>query len=407
MSPHPEPVEDKPLRVWLVDPSLYTGPYDGALTDGLLQAGVLPRWATRPTRPGDRQEIPAEYVDAFFYRRVDGLTSWPKPLRSLAKGLAHGWGVAQLVWRVWRRPPDAVHMQWVVLPLLDALALWLIKRKCALVFTAHDTVPFNGLHVSLLQNLGFDLPLRMADAVVVHTRTGRRRLIERGVEPSKIVVIPHGPLKLHVPPSSPQATRDPRHTFVLFGELKPYKGIDVLVEAVACLPQAMRDQCRFIVAGREWMDLTTIRQRIGELGLQSSIDLRAQRQTDQQMADLFHEADCFVFPYREIDASGVYFLVKSFGKWIVASRVGIFAEDVADGIDGRLVAPSSVDELCAALVEASERKGAPRQSAADDSWRAIGVSTRQAYERVSRSEPRSSEGRSGGLRRGVAGDERV
>ena len=62
-----------PLRALLVDPSLFTGPYDGALTEGLVAAGVEPVWAVRPTRKGDRQEIDVARVDPFF---------WLNPARS-------------------------------------------------------------------------------------------------------------------------------------------------------------------------------------------------------------------------------------------------------------------------------------------------------------------------------------
>src|SRR3954465_2327366 len=84
------------LRVWLVDPSLFTAPYDAALNDGLLAADVHPTWAVRPVRPGARQEIAPEYVDEFFYRRVDRLRG-PSKLRALAKGVSHALGLARLV----------------------------------------------------------------------------------------------------------------------------------------------------------------------------------------------------------------------------------------------------------------------------------------------------------------------
>src|SRR2546423_15084634 len=84
-----------PLHALLVGPSLFPGPYDAALTEGLVAAGVAPIWAIRPTRDGDRQEIGTDYVDPFFYRRVDGMTSLPRPLRTAAKGLAHALGLAR------------------------------------------------------------------------------------------------------------------------------------------------------------------------------------------------------------------------------------------------------------------------------------------------------------------------
>jgi DNA-binding NarL/FixJ family response regulator len=47
------------LDAMLVDPSLFTAPYDAALTQGLIANGISPTWMTRPTRRADRQELPA------------------------------------------------------------------------------------------------------------------------------------------------------------------------------------------------------------------------------------------------------------------------------------------------------------------------------------------------------------
>jgi glycosyltransferase involved in cell wall biosynthesis len=251
-----------PMRALLVDPSLFTGPYDAGLTEGLVAAGVSPTWAVRPTREGDRQEIGTDYVDAFFYRRVDRLTALPGPLRSAAKGVAHALGLARLVLRVLLRKPDVVHFQWLVVPPLDALAIRIIGLRCPVVFTAHDTVPFNGEYLSFLQNLAFDLPIRLSDRVIVHTAAGMQRLVERGVPREKVAVIPHGPLRLHASPSDDARPRDPRRTFVLFGEIKHYKGADVLIEAVGRLPRELRARARFIVAGRPRMELSPLQHLI-------------------------------------------------------------------------------------------------------------------------------------------------
>ena len=376
MTPRP------PLDALLVDPSLFTAPYDAALTEGLVAAGVRPMWATRPTRQGDRQEIAAEFVDPFFYRRVDGASRLFGPLRAIAKGFAHALGLVRLVARVWRRGPDVVHLQWVVLPPLDAVALLLIRSRCPVLLTVHDTVPFNGERLSLLQNLGFDLPIRLAQRVIVHTQSGRQALVDRGVPAHKIHVVPHGPLRLPVTPSATALTRlrHSRWTFVLFGEIKPYKGLDILIEALGRMPCAVRSGLRVIVAGRPRMDLAAAIARIAELGLGDTVELRAKRLDEQEMADLFDEADSFVFPYRQIDASGVYFLVKSMGKWMIASRVGIFAEDMKDGVDGALVDSGDIDALAREMGRAAAQRPAARPQAASDSWQQIGVLTREVYE---------------------------
>ena len=372
--------ETRGPRVLLVDPSLFTAPYDAALTDGLLAAGVEPTWATRPTRRADRQELPLARTDPFFYRRTDEAAWLRGPLKSIAKGLAHFAGLATLLRRVARTRPDVVHVQWIVVPPLDVIAMALLRRRGPLVLTVHDTVPFNGQKMSWLQRVGHDWPTRLAHRLVVHTRAGRDALVARGVPAAKIAVIPHGPLRLAVAPPAELPPRDPRWTFVLFGEVKPYKGLDVLVEALAALDPALRAQARVIVAGRPRMDLAPLLARIESLGLAPHLELRLQRQSDEQMALLFAQADCFVFPYRQIDASGVYFLVKSFGAWMIASRVGIFADDIAEGRDGVLVPPEDVAALAAALADAIERRPPRRPLALENSWAGIGQATRALYE---------------------------
>lgn len=367
----------------LVDASLFTAPYDAALTRGLLAAGVRPTWATRPARPGERTGLPPERTRAFFYRRVDSASWLPDRLRAAAKAGAHIAGTLRLLGTIRRLKPDVVHVQWVVIPLIDAAAMALIRRWCPLVLTVHDTVAFNGEQMPRLQRLGGKLPVRLAHHVIVHTRAGRERLLGHGVPRERVSVIPHGPLFLPVPPAAP-GKRDARWTVVLFGEIKPYKGLDVLVEAVAALSPALRDQLRVVVAGRARMDLEPIVARIDALALREHFELRAWRHSEEEMAALFAAADAFVFPYRQVDASGVYYLVRSLGKWLIASRVGVFAEEMASESGGELVPPGDGAALASALARAIARRPRAQARVAADAWPDIGRATRALYEQLLR-----------------------
>ncbi len=370
------------LKVMLVDPSLFTAPYDAALTNGLRSAFIEPIWATRPLRKGDTQEIPVEWVDAFFYKWTDRTNYLPSKLRSLLKGCSHLIGLIKLLLKVTFGSVDIVHFQWTVIPMLDALLIRLIRCFKPVFLTVHDTTPFNGERISFMQNLGFDLPILCANQVIVHTQSARQSLINRGVPASKINVIPHGPLSLNVPlPQLHNAKQDKRWTFVLFGEIKPYKGFDLLVEAVSLLPKEIRSQCRCIVAGRPRMDIEPILQQITALGLSDVFDVRAKRLSEEEMAALFVEADCFIFPYRQIDASGVYFLVKGLGKWLIASQVGIFAEDVQEGVEGSLVASGDIPALVSAMQSAIEKRPVAKTNSLASSWANIGFLTRACYEK--------------------------
>ena len=184
------------LRVLLVDPSLFTAPYDAALTRGLLAAGVEPSWAVRPTRPGDRPELSAQHSEALFYRWIEQQALLTGRPRTVAKGFAHALGLARLVRRVAQLRPDVIHFQWAVLPPLDSLAMRVLRQLCPLIFTVHDTVPFNGEPMSALQRWGFEQPLALSDHLIVHTRASRERLLALGVPAAKVDVVPHGSLEL-------------------------------------------------------------------------------------------------------------------------------------------------------------------------------------------------------------------
>jgi glycosyltransferase involved in cell wall biosynthesis len=373
------------LKALLVDPSLFTAPYDAGLMGGLQEADVDCQWVTRPLRRGERAELPSAATLPIFYRRVDRLDGVPAALGALLKGLSHGLGLARLIRLAHRSRCDLVHIQWAVIPILDAVAIWLLRRGRPVVLTVHDTLPYNGSTLPLPQRAGFFWPARVASQVIVHTKVGADRLAEAGVKADKINIVPHGPLALpaFAQRKTPSPPSDKRlKTFVLFGQMKAYKGIDILVEAIAALPEALRAKSRFVVAGAAMMDMKPIEARIEAAGLKPAIELRYGRLSEEEMADLFDCADVFVLPYRAVDASGVFYLLRAQAKWIIASRVGVFAEDFVEGVDGETVRPGDIDDLARAIGRAVEREGPRDARARGATWTDIGLKTRAVYQRA-------------------------
>ena len=70
---------------------------------------------------------------------------------------------------------------------------------------------------------------------------------------------------------------------------------------------------------------------------------------DSAIPGLFAPGTVAVFPYREIEASGVLFLAIAHGRPIIASRLGAFAELLTDGEHGHVVPPNALGPLAAAM----------------------------------------------------------
>ncbi len=371
----------RPLSVLLVDPALFTAPYDAALSRGLKANAITPAWATRGLRPNEDADLPAEDMHPLFYPLTDGPRRrgngrWQRAV----KGVEHALGLNALVKRVEQQQFDAVHFQWSVLPFLDLRAIHRIRETAPLILTVHDLLPFNGKKVNRLQRDGFGGVIRAADHVIVHTATARSALVGAGVNPLCVSVIPHGMLPLGKTAPVEQKS-DGRWRIVMFGKIQSYKGVDLLVEAAGLLDAETRSRIEIVVAGEPMLPLGDVIERARALGLEDTIRFELRRFSDAEMAVLLTGADSFVFPYRAIEASGVLHLVAGLGKWIVASRLGVFEDMIgADGRFGSLTEAGDVTALAQALAGCIGRTPPGPLGESVPGWDVIGEMTRGVYE---------------------------
>ena len=141
------------LSALLVDPALFTAPYDGALGAGLEACGVQVLWAGRPLRRGEAAELAD--VDPIYYRGVQDSAKGRGALWKLRKAASHLLGGLRLMRLARRGGFDLVHFQWLVLPIYDAFLMRCLARSQPVVLTVHDLAPFNDAPTSRLQTLGF------------------------------------------------------------------------------------------------------------------------------------------------------------------------------------------------------------------------------------------------------------
>ncbi len=153
------------MKVFLVDPSMFTAPYDFALQAGLHVAGAEARLFGRVPRFSGEFPAAATYAP-LFYRWSE---KSPAALRPPAKAAEHVLDMGRFAALCRRERPDVVHFQWTPLPLVDSLFIKSIATASATVLTVHDTTPFNGNATSRLQVLHSDECWRKFDHLIAHT----------------------------------------------------------------------------------------------------------------------------------------------------------------------------------------------------------------------------------------------
>ncbi len=370
------------MRIQVVDPSAYTPPYDHALCAALADQGAAVELITSRFPYGELPAPEGYRVRELFYRRAFGAPG--SQLRSLTKLASHLPAMARL--RALAREADVVHFQWLPVQWLDA---HLLPRR-PLVLTAHDLLPREPRPgQTRAQRRLYDA----VDAIVVHSQYGRSALHEIGVDPSKLHVIHHGVFEHLVSESGrlpPELTPTDVPVALFFGLLRPYKGLDVLLEAwrgVGC--------GELWVVGRPRVPLETLRRRAAG----ARVQFVPRFVSEAELAGLFARAEVVVLPYlktERLDQSGVLATALAFGKAVVVSDVGGFREVAAAGA-ARLVPAGDSRALAAALAELlaepSAREqleaGARAAAAGPYSWREAAARTLELYETLVLSPPQS------------------
>lgn len=382
------------MKVAIIDPSGFTLPYDYCLCTALSHHRCEVLFITSKLRPGPwTQCIDYDRREEFY--RIASRISEPR-IRKYLKGLEHPFDMARLLNLLQRLEPDMIHFQWLPLPLIDGFFLQRLRKIAPLVLTVHDTEPFNGAPSSRLQLIKLATAYKCFSHYIVHTYQSKDVLVRQLLlSEDSVSVIPHGVFsyyqKLHrnteVSYSLHGRVFTGKKRILFFGVLKPYKGIEILLEAFAHLPQSVIKDTILQIVGHPSMAIEPLKTRAQHLGIANRIHWDLRFVEEMEVANYFAQADVIVLPYQRIDQSGVLNVALPFGKPIIASRVGGFVETIADGTHGFLVEPGDVDSLSRALAcilldgELRRRMGenVKKLSNGSLSWEAIASKTLRVY----------------------------
>ncbi|MEL6445537.1 MAG: glycosyltransferase family 4 protein [Bacteroidota bacterium] len=358
--------------------------YDAGLCGGLRDAGLNVALATSQwDRDVEGYEVWTTFEGVFGDQAALWRAGrWVRALlRSLRRARQRGARVCHLHFF------QATLLQWVTLSLTRRMGF-------QTVVTAHDVETFSGDRERWAPRI-----YALADRVIAHNAVAQDEVVRvLQVSAERVRVVPHGHYLDALPSELPTQVQA-RHrlgisleapTVLFFGQIKPVKGLDVLLQA---WPEVRRQipNAQLVVAGRPWRDdPSTYTALIDALGIGDSVLFRPGYIPNDEVPAYYAACDVVALPYHRIYQSGVLLMAMSYQRAVVASDLPAMREVLRDGEHGRLAPAGDASALAAVLCDLlgdsarTQAMGTAGHAhvATHHDWRAVGVQTARIYQEV-------------------------
>ena len=238
---------------------------------------------------------------------------------------------------------DRVIFVWYV-PTFQGVIYRVLLRKLRGIPTAvicHNVLQHDGKPGDKQLAEGF---FSRVDRLIVHT--AEQAKIARNLTRKNIVTVP---LPTFIPGWSSAASQHPTgmtHRLLFFGIVRKYKGLDVLLRALALTPDV-----QLTIAGEFWNSLEKYQTLISELKLQDRVVVRNGYIPGDEIPALFADADALVLPY--LSAAGTTNVQVGFGYHVpvIASEVPALADQIDNNINGLIFKTGDAADLARVIGE--------------------------------------------------------
>ena len=135
---------------------------------------------------------------------------------------------------------------------------------------------------------------------------------------------------------------------LFFGFIRDYKGLDVLLEAMAIVKNKL--DVKLMVAGEFYSNKEKYLNLVDKLELKSSVHLSTDFIPTSEVKYYFSASDVVILPYKDATQSGIVQIAMNFKKPIIAANVGGLGEVVHNNKTGFIVDAKNPSQLAEAIL---------------------------------------------------------
>ncbi len=263
----------------------------------------------------------------YWFSSETSIGKWKK----IIKGCHYIGAYLKVIRLIKREKIDIVHIQWLSVPKIDNIILWLIRRTGSkLIFTAHNILPHrNGKKYISYYRKHYSY----FDRIIVHGEEIKKEFIKIFPEYSgKLRIERHGTFlsldnkisKEDLDEKLMHKLRNSQKTAIFFGNMFFNKGIDALLGY--WMNHYLDKNLFLIVVGKKDPDFNELNKLEDRIMSCSNIFYKPKIIEEVELNTYIYMADIVVMPYRSASMSGVIFKAAAMNKTVLTTDTGSIKE---------------------------------------------------------------------------------
>lgn len=272
--------------------------------------------------------------------------------------------LAQALWFMHRQRSRYLMLQWwtgTVLHSYLALALYARLTGVRVVIEFHEALDVSEAeHAWINRYVRTVSPLlfRLADGFVVHSEFDRRLVHERLELPDvPMELIPLANFDMYALEEAAREAPADVCNILFFGIIRPFKGLEDLVEAFNAMPREEAERYWLTIVGETWEGWTAPEELIAASPHRDRITFVNRYVDDHEVGSFFAGADVVALPYHRSSSSGPLNVAIHHGLPVIVTAVGGLVEYVASYEGAITVPPKDPAAIREALGRAVELRG--------------------------------------------------